>query len=55
MKSFVRERGVTIEVEYQLTPTIAGWMPARLDLVTALRQHPNIDNIEPIFPGRRFD
>lgn len=55
MKSFVRERGVAIELEYELMPTIAGWMPARLDLVAALRQHPNVDVIEPIFPGSRWD
>ncbi|HEX2081462.1 MAG TPA: hypothetical protein VHG08_27410 [Longimicrobium sp.] len=55
MKAFVRERGVTIELEYDLIPAIAGWMPARLDLVTTLRQHPNVDRIEPVFPGARWD
>ena len=55
MKAFVQERGVTIETEFRLIPTIAGRMPARLELVTALRQHPNVEMIEPIFPGSRWD
>jgi hypothetical protein len=55
MKAFVREHGVTIESEFRLIPTIAGRMPPRLDLVTTLRQHPNVDMIEPIFPGSRWD
>lgn len=55
MKAFVQQHGVTIETEFQLIPTIAGRMPPRLDLVTTLRQHPNVDVIEPIFPGSRWD
>ena len=54
MKSYVLERGFTVEHEYQLIPTVAGRIPTRLDLVTELRSHPNIDNIEPLFPGARW-
>jgi hypothetical protein len=37
--------------EYDL---IAGRMPVGLELVRELRHHPNVDYLEPIFPGTRW-
>jgi hypothetical protein len=53
MRQLVRERGVVIEHEYDL-PAIAGRMPVGLELVRELRHHPNVDYLEPIFPGTRW-
>jgi hypothetical protein len=54
MRQLVRERGVVIEHEYDLIPAVAGRMPVGLELVRELRHHPNVDYLEPIFPGTRW-
>lgn len=54
MKSYVLERGFSMEHEYQLIPTVAGRIPTSLELVSELRSHPNVDTVEPIFPGSRW-
>jgi hypothetical protein len=54
MKSYIRERGIVIEHEYD-SPGISAHMPAEVALVSALRGHDNIDYLEPVFPGTRLD
>jgi hypothetical protein len=51
MKSFLTGRGVEIQWEGRDLPHVSGWMPARLALVRELRRHPNVDYLEPVFPG----
>lgn len=50
MKEYLAARGFQFEYEYDL-PFVAGVMPVRLALVRELRRHPNIDYLEPSFPG----
>ena len=53
MKQFLKDQGIVFEVEYDL-PAVAARLPltANLDaLVLSLRTNPNIDYVEPIFPG----
>ena len=53
MKQFLKDQGIVFEVEYDL-PAVAARLPlaGNLDaLVRSLRANPNIDYVEPIFPG----
>lgn len=57
VKRYLIDLGITFEYEYQLIPTVASRIPLTGDvatLLTRLRTHPNIDYVEPIFPGNRF-
>lgn len=51
MKRFLTERGVRLEWASSDLPHVSARMDARLDLVVEIRHHPNVDNLEPIFPG----
>lgn len=53
MKALLLERHVTFTEEFPNAPFIAGTMPIRPGLFIELRLHPNIDYIEPMFPGTR--
>jgi subtilisin family serine protease len=44
--------GVAIEREYALVPALVATLPTQA--VAGLRHNPNVDYIEPIFPGTRF-
>lgn len=50
MKQYLIERGITVEWAADL-PHVTGTMPPRLELVRELRDHPNVDYLEPVFPG----
>ena len=54
MKSHLVEREITIEWAGIDLPHVSARMTARLELVTELRRHPNVDYLEPIFPGTRW-
>jgi hypothetical protein len=51
MKRYLVERGVTIEWQGGDLPHVSARMPTHLQLVRELRRHPNVDYLEPIFPG----
>ena len=56
MTSYLRDQGITIEIQYSL-PAVVGHIPLTNDLTTVVRQlrsNPNIDYVEPIYPGTRF-
>jgi len=50
MKQYLLERGFSVEWAADL-PHVTGRMSPRLELVGELRDHPNVDYLEPIFPG----
>lgn len=53
-KGFLRERGLTFDVEFELLPAVSLTLPrGREGLVAEIRAHPNVDYIEPLFPGTR--
>lgn len=54
MKVYLVERGITIDWAGIDLPHVSARMSARLALVTELRSHPNVDYLEPIFPGTRW-
>ncbi len=51
MREYVVARGVEIESEGKLVPYIVGRVSWTDGLVRELRHHPNVDYLEPIFPG----
>jgi hypothetical protein len=51
MKAFLLDRGITLIFQGGKMPAVGGRMPLRLELVTELRRHPNIDYVEPDIPG----
>lgn len=51
IKERLAELGIAIEHEYRLTPTVAARVPIRLQMVSVLRAHPNVDYLEPVAPG----
>lgn len=51
-KADLRARGLELEREYRLTPTVVARIPAHL--VPVLRKLPFVDVVEPIFPGERL-
>lgn len=53
MKAYLVNLGVALELEYELLPAVVARMPARQELVAELRSHPNVDYLEPAFPGTR--
>lgn len=54
MTTYLGEREITIQWAGVDLPHVSARMSARLDLVTELRRHPNVDYLEPIFPGARW-
>ena len=54
MKSHLVEREITIDWAGIDLPHVSARMAARLELITELRRHPNVDYLEPIFPGTRW-
>lgn len=56
MKGVLKDRGIILEVEYDLIPAVAARLPLTTGLealVLELRANPNIDYVEPIVPGVR--
>ena len=51
MKQWVREQGMTITLEYQLTPTVVVLMAPDEQLVSRIRHHENVDHLEPVTVG----
>jgi hypothetical protein len=51
MKSFLLERGFTFEWIAIDLPHLSARMPLSRRLVREVRHHPNIDYLEPIYPG----
>ena len=54
MKAYLAEREITIEWSAIDLPAVSARMPAQLTLVSEVRGHPNVDYLEPIFPGTRW-
>lgn len=57
MKDYLREQGISLETEYDLIPAVAARVPISGDvaaIVLRLRTNPNVDYVEPILPGTRF-
>jgi hypothetical protein len=53
MKAFLHELKVVVDYEYDL-PAIAARIQPSLELIRLLRHHPNVDYLEPNFPGTRW-
>jgi hypothetical protein len=57
MKDYLRKQGILLETEYDLIPAVAARVPMTGDvaaIVLRLRANPNVDYVEPILPGTRF-
>jgi len=54
MKDWLRGKGLRFEFEFIDIPSVVTTMPAELGLVREIRHHPNVDYLEPIFPGVRW-
>lgn len=54
MKAYVQTLGVTIRSNHDDAPYISATVPAKLSLISHIRNHPNIDYLEPIIPGERL-
>jgi hypothetical protein len=54
MKAHLTESDITIEWAAIDLPHVSARMSPSLALVTELRRHPNVDFLEPIFPGTRW-
>ena len=52
MIQYVTAQGIRIEYRYAL-PAVVARMAASASLVHELRGHPNVDYLEPVFPGSR--
>lgn len=50
-KERLTELGIAVEHEYRLTPAVVARMPIKLEMVSVLRTHPNVDYLEPVLPG----
>ncbi len=51
MKQLLLARGITFTWQATMIPAVAGYFPLRLELVRELRQHPNVDYLEPAVTG----
>ena len=54
MKAYLTDRAISIEWAGIDLPHVTARMPAQVELVAELRSHPNVDYVEPIFPGTRW-
>ena len=48
---YLLDRQIELEWAARLLPSVVARMSSEIDLIKEIRPHPNVDYLEPIFPG----